>query len=528
MHYDRRINKSFLQYALLLNIVLLMLGGIAFAVFVFQTKAFLKDESERDTLKLAEKIEVIFQKSDLICKAARNDLDPINKFNPAATAVTLRSYQEVLQGFLGQTEPYLRCVSEKGDVINTNGYLAEKLTDTQADFPSPFLVDRVGTFMNEKGIHFSAAFKNKKEGLNWAVLLSIKLEPYVNLANRSFVKVTLSNTKNFRSKEEQTEIFLARKIPTYPYAIQVSLDKQLWKGFLWNKVFLFFLITEIVFLAVLIWGRFYYKKLNFDFFRDFQLLKELEKSHHAHIRNLDMEKQAIVRSYKQSAKISADTAGAWVQAGEHLLKGVQLLFGKGDGADVVLSETQSEMLKGKIYQDLHFLSLGLTSNRSIEAIKLEDLVKDAQGLFLYHSYEKEAVLTIRSAGLLPEIQTDVAALKQTIASIFYHALMGVPKGGYVEALVEQGGEGAAYGKVTFTDDGFIIDHSVIQKMKGGGNYLPFFLLEWEKIETLVSYLKGSLEFVDTANQGRKVILSIPLAWEEEPQSKWRGNVYRLY
>ena len=166
MRYDRSINKSFFQYALLLNVVLLVLGTIAFAVFAFQTKAFLKDESERDILKLVEKIEVIFQKADLICKAVRNDLDPISKFDPAATALTLRSYQEILQGFLGQTEPYLRCVSEKGDVINTNGYLAEKQTDAQADFLGPFLVDRIDTFMNEKGVNFVAAFKNKKEGMN--------------------------------------------------------------------------------------------------------------------------------------------------------------------------------------------------------------------------------------------------------------------------------------------------------------------------------------------------------------------------
>ena len=354
------------------------------------------------------------------------------------------------------------------------------------------------------------------------------MEPYVSLANRSFVKVRLANVEDSQTKEEKTDILLVHKIPTYPYVMHVSLDKKLWRGFLWSKAFLFFLITEIVFLVVLIWGRFYYKKLNIDFFRDFQLLKELEQSHQKQIKNLKMEKQAIVLSYKQSAKISADTAGAWVQAGEHLLKSIQLLFGQGGRADVVLSEAQGELLQNKIYQDLQFFSLGFTSNKSIETTKLEDLVKDAQGLFLYHSYEKEATLTIRATGVLSEVQTDRAALRQVIASIFYHALMGIPKGGHVEALVEQGGEGPPYGKVTFTDDGFSIEHSVIQKMRGGGDHLPFFLLEWKRIESLVSYLKGSLEFVDTANQGRKVILSLPLVWEEESQSKWRGNVYKLY
>ena len=359
------------------------------------------------------------------------------------------------------------------------------------------------------------------------MLLSITLEPYISLANRSFVKVGLANVEGSEAKKEKTDILFVQKIPKYPYVIQGVLDKQLWESLLWHKALQVFLITEILFLFLLIWGRIYYKKMNIDFFKEFQTLKESEKNHQSHVKNFEIERQAIVRSYKQSERISADTAGAWIQAGENLLKKIQILFGKDGRADVVLPEAQSEMLQNKIYQDLQYFSLGFIRTSSIETIKLEDLVRDAQALFLYSSYEKGAILTMRTTGVLCEIQTDKAALRQVIASIFYHALTGTPKGGHVEALVKMGGKGDSYGKVIFTDDGFSIDHSVIQKMRGG-EHLPFFLLDWPKIEDLVSYLKGSLEFVDTANQGRKVILSIPLVWEEESQSEWRGNVYRLY
>ena len=160
----------------------------------------------------------------------------------------------------------------------------------------------------------------------------------------------------------------------------------------------------------------------------------------------------------------------------------------------------------------------------IQTVNIEEVIRDVLGFLSKEAEYRSIAVSVNVSGDIPQFDSDRGKLQQIFLNIVNNAFAAVKDGGKLDITAKR--EGANLISVTFTDDGYGIPESDLQRI-----FEPFFSTKTKHGGTglglsitygLIQELGGSIGVQSEVGKGSSFIVTIPLKMEKKEKKTDEG------